>query len=935
MAIKDGARLGKGAAAVLLPAMLLAGHTGRVGAQTAPAPAPQPRLEEVVVTGSLIRREDIVTPSPVTVISAEEIRSSGLTTVTDVVRAISADNSGTIPTAFGLGFAAGASGVALRGMTVNSTLVLVDGRRSASYPLADDGQRTFVDLNTLPLNAVDHIDVLRDGASSLYGADAIAGVVNIILRRNYQGAEAAVEAGTSSHGGGSTRRVSGTLGKGDIAADRFNAYVDFEYQKDDRILTGARGFPYNTTDLSSIGGTNLQLSQPGLFTGSSFGSVAPGTLGTPGDLTTGSATGVTQPLRACSAGASQRTDSGGNVYCNENLLTHAFDDQPAEERAGVLTRFSLGLTDSARAYLTASFYQNTVTVDNTPRQIQSGTPHNTNAIALPPTLPNGAPNPNDPFAASGQYAVINYAFGDIPNVLKERNRVERFVAGVTGDAAGWNYDSALVISHSSLNTLQLGELNFSGLLSAITNGTYNFINPQANSAAVRSQVAPPLAKTSTTDMDSFDVRVTRGLLTLPGGDSLQLGLGAEARYEAQFDPNLQNGDVQGYGTSQTEGSRTVYAAYAELDAPIVKQLEIDLSGRYDHYADFGGKFVPKAGFKLIPLQQLTLRGTYSRGFRAPSFAENGTSSSGGFITYTLPTAYVAAHSNDGYVQPYTQESLSVANPAIQPETSDSYTFGVIVTPVRRVSFAADYYFIRKRNVISVADPTVALANYFAGQPLPPGYAITPDLPDPAFPGLLPRPLVVGAPYVNANALSTDGVDADLRVSLDLGARVQYLSELEATKIFSWKIVFPGGNSQQYVGTQGPYILSSGAGTPRYRGRWTNTLTIGPATVSGNLYYVSGIHMYTPDITPAGFCFSTDAAGAPFPPNCRVASFVDVDLTGAYRFGQNLELNVAVENLLDRKPPFDPIDYAGTNYNPTYAQSGIVGRFWRLGMSYKF
>jgi len=344
--------------------------------------------------------------------------------------------------------------------------------------------------------------------------------------------------------------------------------------------------------------------------------VAPGTLGTPGDLTTGTATGVTQPLRTCGAGTTRATDSSGNVYCAQNLLTSAFDDQPAEERAGVLTRFSLSLTDAAQAYLTASFYQDTVTIDNTPRQIQVGTPHNTNAIALPPTLPDGALNPNDPFAATGQYAADQLLLRGHPQCCsRNATASSAFVAGVRGAAGGWDYDSALVISHTSLNTLQRGELSFSGLLSAVTNGTYNFVNPAANSAAVRNLVAPPLAKTSTTDMDSLDLRITRGLFRLPGARPCKLGLGAEARYEAQFDPDLNaSGDVQGLGVAQTEGSRTVYAAYAELDAPIVKALEVDLSARYDHYGDFGGKFVPKAGFKFTPLKQLTFARHLLAGF---------------------------------------------------------------------------------------------------------------------------------------------------------------------------------------------------------------------------------------------------------------------------------------------------------------------------------
>jgi outer membrane receptor for ferrienterochelin and colicin len=124
------------------------------------------QLETVIVTGSFVPRTDMETPSPLTVISAEDIAQSGLTSTTDIVRTLTADNSGTLPTSF-VGAAAGAAGVSLRGMTVNSTLVLIDGHRATNYPLADDGQRTFVDLNTMPLDVVDHIEVLKDGASGL------------------------------------------------------------------------------------------------------------------------------------------------------------------------------------------------------------------------------------------------------------------------------------------------------------------------------------------------------------------------------------------------------------------------------------------------------------------------------------------------------------------------------------------------------------------------------------------------------------------------------------------------------------------------------------------------------------------------------------------------------------------------------------------------
>src|SRR6202047_2045852 len=466
------------ASAAMAIAILLGAHAAPVAAQTSSAEQPpSPKLEEVVVTGSLVRREDIITPSPVTVISAEDIEKSGMTTITDVVRSISADNSGTIPTAFGSGFAAGSSGVALRGLTVNSTLVLINGRRATSYPLADDGQRSFVDLNTIPLSAVDHVEVLRDGASSLYGADALAGVVNTILRETFQGATPEAEVGFSERGGGGSRRVSGLFGAGDIRSDRYNAFVDVEYKKDDRIAVRRRPFQFNTNDLSSIGGVNLIFGQPTQFTGSTFGSVTPATLGTPGDLTSGTPIpgAVSQPLRPCGAGSSQTTDGSGNVYCAQNLLANT-DDAPSEERVGVLAKLTVGVSDNAQAYVTGSYYQNTVVIDNTQRQIENSTPHNTNTIALPPTLSHGSLKPNDPFAAAGQYALINYAFGDLNTRQIERDRVMRLVAGLKGRLGGWDYDTALVVNHSALDTEMPGFPSFSGVIKAITNGTYSFVN---------------------------------------------------------------------------------------------------------------------------------------------------------------------------------------------------------------------------------------------------------------------------------------------------------------------------------------------------------------------------------------------------------------------------------------------------------------------------
>src|SRR5207302_10229915 len=187
-------------------------------------------------------------------------------------------------------------------------------------------------------------------------------------------------------------------------------------------------------------------------------------------------------------------------------------------------RVGAQINEHTHAYINATYYQNQVRIDLAAAQIQTSVTNNTNFLALPRTLPTGALNPNDPFANAAcaatnscPYALINYAFGDIGSTIIEKNHNLRLVAGVKGDLGGWSYDSALVVNHSWLGTTWYGLLSYKQLLNDVTNGTYNFVNPAANSAATRTALAPELPKTSTTDLDSVDFRATRELAQLPGG----------------------------------------------------------------------------------------------------------------------------------------------------------------------------------------------------------------------------------------------------------------------------------------------------------------------------------------------------------------------------------------------------------------------------------
>ncbi|WP_284400272.1 TonB-dependent receptor plug domain-containing protein, partial [Dyella lipolytica] len=760
--------------ALSLAGLLLAPIAGTAFAQSAPAAAQdqtQPasnqsntkQLQTITVTGSALPRVDTETPSPVTVITAQQIARSGFTTISDVVRAVSADNSGSIPNAFSNGFAAGASGVALRGLTVNSTLVLIDGHRVASYAVSDDGERSFVDLNTIPLAAVERIEVLKDGASSIYGADAIAGVVNIIMKPGFKGVEATADVGTSQHGGGFTRKATLLAGGGDLDTDHYNGYFSVQYQKDNDILANQRQFPLNTGDLSSIGGSGL--------------AGAPGRLAGPNGAIQNPTTGLWQPLQACTTGPLV-TVPGQGSWCRYDAVNYNGQIQPAMEQGGIYSRITIKINDTTKAYLSASFNQSKLEAPTlSGNSIQTSTPINTNNITLPAT------NPSNPF---GVAAPISYNFGDIPSGFNYNNHAARIVGDVAGVVGDWNYDVTGVINHTWLNTTQYGFITYSGLINAINNNTYNFVNPSANTGAVRQSIAPGYDKTSTSDLDTLDFSANRELWDLAGGP-MGVALGAQVRHEAQDDPTLNPATInpltglptlefEGLGNAHTKGSRDVTGVYGEFDMPLLESLELDASGRFDHYSDVGNNFSPKLGFKWKPLDWVAVRGTYSKGFRAPSFAENGSSASQGFVTYQTPTSFQANHSA-AYNLPYALAEFTQANPNIKPEKATNFTFGVVVQPTSWLNASLDYYNIKKTNVIVQADTSSALAAYYAGTPQAPGVIVVPDVPDTGiYAGNQARPAEVIGEYINANSLKTTGVDLDLQAHFDFSNNIHYISE---------------------------------------------------------------------------------------------------------------------------------------------------------------
>jgi iron complex outermembrane receptor protein len=897
--------------------VLLAG--GAQAQQAAPATG-STQLERVTVTGSNIRRVDAETASPVQVITREDIERSGRQTVADVVRLLPADNNGSLSTAFGAGFAAGASGVALRGLTVNGTLVLLNGRRLAPYGLADDGQRSFVDLNSIPLEAVQRIEVLKDGASAIYGSDAIAGVVNVILRRDFRGAAVAASYGVSGDGDGDALRASVGFGHGDLAVDRYNVFVNLEAAGDSRIRQRDRGGFLATSDLRGFGYNDNRpgFVIPGVAVSSSpVGNVQP--RNADGSAIPG------QNFRSLAGCDAANADPGGG--CLWEPIDYA-EIQPRTRRANLFSRFSYALAPQTLAFVEAGLFNSQVSTRSTPSAITGVWPDalaNRTADNRALLVPVG--HPDNPFPANPMR--VRFVAADKPRTGEYETTVSRLVAGMEGELANWSYETAVGYVRSDTDIERRGFVRASALAAAVANGSFRLgVNHGLTAAQVIDAVYPTLAYGASADVSFIDGRITRTLGALAGGP-IGLALGAEFRRETndtEPTPFTAEADIVGLGYSSFQAARNVAALYGELALPVLRTLELQLAARADRYSDAGTSVTPKAGLKYAPLSGLALRGTYAQGFRAPGPAENGNSSSAGFVPYVdpvrCPVTGLATDCGGGSLVLITR-----GNPGVDPEKSRSYTLGLVLEPAPGLSASVDWWRIERRNEIVAADQAIILANPASI----PGASVVRDEPSPAFPGLPGTVLAVSAPYINASRTETEGFDLDLRYRFTATPLGRFSTALQATRLRKFTRILADGTRIDYADTHGPTALSGNAGMPKTRAALDLSLERGPLAGTLRVNHVAGMRNIEQQ---GGDCLNhVDDTGADAPPNCRIGSFTTADLYLRWTLRRGWDVSTGVRNLFDRAAPFDPQTYGGVNYNPTYHQDGAVGRFFTVGTRY--
>jgi iron complex outermembrane receptor protein len=918
-------------------------------------------LERVTVTGSNLRRADTETPSPVQVITLDEIKQSGYTDVSDVLHNLTANGAGTLSQSFGGAFAAGGSGIALRGLSVGATLVLIDGHRVAPNALSDDGQRAFVDVSQIPLEAIDRIEVLKDGASSIYGSDAVAGVINVILKKNYTGGEVSAEYGVSKYMDGRIKHVTGTFGAGDLDADGHNFYIALEYREQDPIYVSNR--PYLAQrDFTSENGNDLTPTHPTSLNGGLAAS-------TTGYFTTPADTGTPVSfLPGCNA-----TLYYSNLCPNEpnNVLI-----QTPTQNINLVGSYTQNLGGGWQVNAKASLFD-----VHTSTNVGDFSAPGGGAFANPAIGPNQQPSlfapggtglvvtvpATYPGNTTGGPAYLNVNF-PVLATSSEDSQNYRFAVDLTGTLFGWDMTFAGGYSDNVIYTTQRAE-NIFALDAALNNVANPFLvgtNYYKNSAATVAAIFPYLNSRAEDQLAYMSVEATREIYTLPGGP-LSLGIGLDYRHQDldnEAPPGIESGEYAG-NNAFAVGTQNVGAVYGELAAPIFKWLEVDGSVRYDKYSGSFSNTSPKIGFKITPIEQIAFRGTYSEGFRAPNPAESGNAGES-FLIGTFPDPVLCANGGGSATAPgnfpleCTKQPifLQASNPDLKPEKSHQYTLGFILEPVKGYSVSLDYYNITIDNQIvpSTADPVVfggilgtgtgAVRSAPVAEPF-----IEPDgTTGTAVPPVGPVAYYdVG--YINDSKTTVSGVDLDARAKFDLWRDWGRLTfDMTETHTFHYVQEFNDSGAFELAGFHGPSEVSGDTGNPKDRAQLIVTYDRGPLTVTGTTNWTSGYNAQDPSqgqltcadaLVDAAYERYFKYAGPAPSQYCRIKAYTEFDLYANYKVTKAFSIHASILNLFNQNAPLDYATYGGgtnssqTPYQPSFAQQGAIGRFFTVGAQYRF
>ncbi len=704
--------------------------------------APDVKLK-VDVVGSGLKRYLEDQSLPVTIMTADDIKRAGVQNMEQLMQKISATaGTGAVTGSTLAGQSSyGQSSVSLRGLGANRTLVLLDGMRLT--PFAQE-IGNGVDINSIPISAIDRVEVLTDGASSIYGSDAVGGVINFRLRRDYTGASVGYEYDTPTRGGGSggvTNNVWASVGLGELKKEKYNLTLNFQHKEETALLAAARNFsrtanlpPFYVAGatpsgrLEGIWDTSITYSnqQPFSATTRPFGYTTTG-FGNPGADSPGCAA-----MLMYDVGSKPKAGTGKNCAFDSAPFVELF---PSTETSSGIGKLYLQLTPDDTAYFTGLYTTNTVTEAYQPSPVRGSFLSTDTAFAgsgVSAALLIFPGNPNYPSAWLQSHglaamdgkplAVTSRAFAAGKRTEQDINSQQNWVTGVKGTwLKDWDYDINVQwgesSSHGTVTAGYFSQLAFVNAWNTVGNTAGSYVDPWAVNGAQNSKLAAALlgsnyvgpTATAKETLSAFNAHTVGDIYTLPAGP-VAMNIGGsfmKQKYDINVPDILLSGDIAGLGgaTLTQNGDRKVTSGYVEFAIPAVKQLNLNVSGRVDHYDDIVKDNSPvtgKVSFTYKPLAWGMVRGSFGNGFRAPTLGELHKPKTLGTSEQFIDPLFPA----DGPIQ---ANAFNGGNPLLKPEKTTQSSIGFVWTPDRSLNARIDYWSIKIRDYIT-APSALAMVN---------------------------------------------------------------------------------------------------------------------------------------------------------------------------------------------------------------------------------
>ncbi|WP_334178573.1 TonB-dependent receptor [Pseudoxanthomonas sp.] len=920
-------------------------------------------LDRVSVTGSRIKRTDVEAALPITIVQKAEIDAQGITSAEQLLQFLNIAGNG----ADGLTSAAvdmdlgelrgtaGVSGANLRGQGSDATLVLLNGRRVATHGLR--GQA--VDLNSIPFAAIDRVEVLRDGASAVYGTDAIGGVINFITRTDYRGVTVNAGFDVPQDGGGEIYTYSVLGGMGDLDADGWNAWGTVTYrqaeilrsyqrdfansfQPDRGVSPDTRGTPFATVTNATGGIINGSLADPAGGGSQRFINI----LNLPGGA------GCENGGPAMGPYDYRLWDSASSKYACAWDYPAAQALQQPQESLQVLGRATFRIGENHRVYAEAMGSRVESRREYEPLQLTSSASATSvlNPSTWYPLNDSTRSTYNTIFnALAGYFGSANLVYGNRipyrwrcmacgPRQIETTTKAYRLLAGVEGSFGDWDYDVGLSRASSNAESMLMGGYYFSsGLQQALGSGLLNpFLMPgqqQSPEGMAALQAASATGVSlygGESVVTTVDASASGGLGFNLWGGEVQLATGVEARREEFKFGGVQelNGLPLNYNTiyqapfdetsELPQVRRDVKAIYAEVYLPVVKALDLTLAVRRDDYDTFGGTTNPKMSFKWQPIESLAFRGAYSTGFKVPEFTKlfagvNQVDYFGRDLAdpATCPSG-VANSAVPGceLIQP---TIITGGKVDLQPEESKQKSLGLVFAPTSNFNVSLDWWQIERTNTIRSPSLDTLIENYdlFSANWIRNGSgAVT----------------AIDRRFINSGGTLMTGVELDANLSGEL-AGGRWYANLNGSYIDSFK---EKALSNEPYGKNkvGDYVQFYNLPL-----EWKHTLTFG---------WAKGAWAHTlTQVYRAGYKdeLPVSVAGGTYtPPNWNpdVDDYITYNYSLSWAGLENTKFTFVVRNLLNEDPPFTAhqVDFAsGAAWEPRVADPR--GRSFALSVEYRF